>query len=62
MDVIAVYHSHPASPPWPSKRDLERNISEGVINFILSLAGPTPELRGWWLRATDYEPAEWEVV
>jgi len=61
IEMLAVYHSHPASSPLPSKRDLERNYSEAVINFILSLAGPTPELRGWWLRDAEYEPAEWEV-
>lgn len=63
IDLIAVYHSHPESPPLPSNKDLDRNFyGESVIHFILSLAGPTPELRGWWLRATDYEPAEWKVV
>ena len=62
LEVVAVYHSHPSSPPLPSKTDLERNYSEQVINFIISLAGPTPEVRGWWLRETDYEPAEWEVI
>lgn len=62
IEVIAVYHSHPSSPPLPSKKDLEWNYSEGVINFILCLAGPTPELRGWWLQEAAYEPAEWEVV
>lgn len=61
-DVLAVYHSHPTSPPVPSKKDLAQNYSEGVINFIVSLAGPMPEVRGWWLRATDFEPAEWDVV
>ncbi len=62
-DMIAVYHSHPISPPMPSKKDLERNFyGEALIHFILSLAGPTPELRGWWLRETDYEPAEWDMV
>ncbi|HEV8061942.1 MAG TPA: M67 family metallopeptidase [Gemmataceae bacterium] len=61
IDVIAVYHSHPSTPPIPSKKDLDRNYSEGVINFILGLAGPTPELRGWWLGATGYEEAGWGV-
>jgi proteasome lid subunit RPN8/RPN11 len=61
-DVIAVYHSHPTSPPAPSRKDLEQSYSEHVINFIISLAGPDPEVRGWWLREADYEPARWEVV
>jgi proteasome lid subunit RPN8/RPN11 len=62
IDVLAVYHSHPASAPVPSKKDLAQNYSEGVINLIVSLAGPVPEVRAWWLRATDYQPAEWELV
>jgi [CysO sulfur-carrier protein]-S-L-cysteine hydrolase len=62
IDVVAVYHSHPSSAPIPSRKDLERNYSEQVINFIISFAGPVPEIRGWWLRETDYEPADWEVV
>jgi proteasome lid subunit RPN8/RPN11 len=61
-DVIAVYHSHPASPPVPSRKDLEQSYSEQVINFIISLAGPDPQVRGWWLRESDYEPASWRLV
>src|SRR4051794_11260944 len=30
LDVLAVYHSHPTSPPVPSKKDLARNYSEDV--------------------------------
>ena len=62
IEVVAVYHSHPSTAPKPSKKDLERNYSEQVINFIISFAGPVPEIRGWWLREADFEPAEWEVV
>jgi proteasome lid subunit RPN8/RPN11 len=62
IDILAVYHSHPSSRPVPSKKDLESNYSEGVINFILSLSGPSPELLGWWLSSKDYESAEWSLV
>ena len=61
-DVLAVYHSHPASAPVPSRRDLERNYSEAVVNLIIGLSGGKPEVRGWWLTAEDYQEAEFQVL
>jgi proteasome lid subunit RPN8/RPN11 len=61
-DVLAVYHSHPASPPVPSRRDLEQNYSPGVVNVIIGLAADPPEVRGWWLRADGFDAADWEVL
>ena len=60
LDVLAVYHSHPTSAPVPSRRDLERNYSPEVVNFIISLKGTDPEVRGWWLTDRDYREAEWD--
>jgi proteasome lid subunit RPN8/RPN11 len=60
-DVLAVYHSHPASAPVPSRRDRERNYSEQVVNLIIGLAGGEPEVRGWWLTATAYREAAFEL-
>ncbi len=62
LDVVAVYHSHPTSAPVPSKTDLERNYSEDVVNLIVSLAQSPPLVRGWWLTATEYREAAWEVA
>jgi proteasome lid subunit RPN8/RPN11 len=61
LDYVAVYHSHPTSPPVPSKKDLARNFSDDVVNFIISLTTDPPLVRGWWLTATDYREAEWSV-
>jgi proteasome lid subunit RPN8/RPN11 len=61
-DVLAVYHSHPASAPIPSRRDLERNYSNGVVNLIIGLAGSEPEVRAWWLSASGYRDATFEVT
>ena len=62
LDVLAVYHSHPTSPPVPSKKDLARNYSPEVVNLIVSLTTTPPTVRGWWLTDVEYREAEWEVV
>ncbi len=62
LDVLAVYHSHPTSAPVPSRTDLARNYSPEVVNFIISLMGMEPQIRGWWLTDADYREAEWDCV
>ena len=59
LDVLAIYHSHPTSDPVPSRTDLERNYSADVVNFIVSLKGEPPLLRGWWLKGDGYRELEW---
>jgi [CysO sulfur-carrier protein]-S-L-cysteine hydrolase len=61
-EVLAVYHSHPTSPPIPSRKDLERNYSEQVVNLIISLQQTQPEVRGWWLTAAESREAGWEIT
>jgi len=59
LDVVAVYHSHPTSPPVPSKKDIASNYSDWVMNLIISLESGQPEMRAWWLFEGGFEPAEW---
>ena len=63
LAVLAVYHSHPTSPPVPSRTDLERNgMGDGVVCLIVSLASLPPLVRGWWWGETEYREAVWETI
>ena len=61
-EVLAVYHSHPTSPPVPSRTDLARAYWHGVVHFIISLRTSQPEVRGWWLSEGAYREADWQVM
>jgi proteasome lid subunit RPN8/RPN11 len=62
LDVVAVYHSHPTSPPVPSRKDLAMNYSPDVANLIVSLASSPPLVRSWRLHAEEYEEVPWDVT
>jgi proteasome lid subunit RPN8/RPN11 len=48
LEMAAMYHSHPATEPRPSKTDIELAKWPGAGYLIVSLADPkNPELRLW---------------
>ena len=52
---LAVFHSHPASPPRPSRTDVERiGLWEGRPYLILRV--DTGELAAWRIRDGEIEP------
>jgi [CysO sulfur-carrier protein]-S-L-cysteine hydrolase len=40
QEVLAIHHSHPATPARPSAEDIRLAVTPGVIYTILSLADP----------------------
>ena len=50
-EIIAIYHSHPASPAYPSATDVELAFWPDAVFLICSLADPQrPEVRGFRIR------------
>jgi len=61
-EVLAFYHSHPASQPVPSAKDVAGNHWGGtVVHLIVGLAGPEPDVRAWHITESGYEPAAWSL-
>ena len=48
QEMLAIYHSHPATPARPSAEDIRLALTPGVIYVILSLAAPkSPVIKGF---------------
>ena len=63
IEVLVIYHSHPASDPIPSKTDLANNTwGETAMHVIVGLAGKDASVRGWWLGEKDFQEAEIVVI
>lgn len=41
LEMLAIYHSHPASPARPSAEDIRLALTNGVLYVVLSLQRPT---------------------
>ncbi len=61
VEVLAVYHSHPTSEPIPSRRDIERNYAESVVNLIVGFTGELPSIRAWWIAGDVAKEADWDI-
>ena len=53
-ELGAIYHSHPDSPPLPSRADIEQHDYPGVLYLIISLSRKGPlELRGFHIHGRE---------
>jgi len=66
LDMIAIYHSHPDSPPLPSITDINRAFFPGTrdLNYpgvayvIVGLSGPSPDVRAYRIMSEGVENIE----
>lgn len=57
--LVAIYHSHPVSPPYPSATDARQAYYPDVVYIIVSLQDwDHPEMRGWYLVQGGVEGVE----
>src|SRR4051812_37472846 len=61
-EILAIYHSHPRWAAIPSQTDLRENHYGPVPRIIVSLLGPTPEVRAWRLDPESFEELPWRLV
>jgi len=60
--LLAVFHSHPATPARPSAEDIRLALTPGVLHVILSLADPCgPDLRAFAIQDGVTTPVPVEV-
>lgn len=62
VEFLAVYHSHPASAPVPSAKDVAGNHwGDAVVHLIIGLAGAEPDVRAWAIADGGAAETEWAV-
>ncbi|MBL8167219.1 MAG: M67 family metallopeptidase [Acidobacteria bacterium] len=57
--LLAIFHSHPRSPAWPSATDIELAYYPDAFYLIIALT-PQPALRGFRIR--NQQVTEIEIV
>jgi proteasome lid subunit RPN8/RPN11 len=58
-ELVAIYHSHTKSPPYPSQTDVNLAGWPESVYLIVSLAEPeAPQVRGYWIREGRITDAE----
>ena len=61
LELVAIYHSHPASAPVPSQRDRAENEYGEVAHLLVGFAGPVPEIGVWQITKDRCEAIEWVI-
>ena len=63
LEMLAIYHSHPASPARPSPEDIRLAFTPGVIYVIVSLQDSSePQIRGFTIDGEDVSESAVAVI
>ncbi len=63
LEMLAVYHSHPATPARPSEEDIRLARMPGISYVIVSLADfSAPEIRSFKISGGRVDPEEIQII
>ncbi len=62
LQIIGVYHSHPATPARPSEEDIRLAYDPEPVYVIVSLAGMEPAVRAYRIRGGAVEEENLTVI
>lgn len=53
LSMIAIFHSHPSSPAYPSAKDVSLAFYEDCVYIIVSLIEKEPVVKGYLIKGSD---------
>jgi [CysO sulfur-carrier protein]-S-L-cysteine hydrolase len=63
LDLLAIYHSHPGGPAWPSAIDVAKAYYPDVIQLVISLENQNhPRLAAFRISEGQVWPVNWAVT
>lgn len=62
LDLLAIFHSHVATAPWPSPTDVREAHHPGVVYVIVSLMSDAPDVKGFLIEKADWRDPQGEIV
>ncbi len=63
LEMLAIYHSHPASPARPSAEDIRLAFTDGVLYVVLSLQEPSePKVKAFNINNGAVSESELKIV
>lgn len=62
LSILAIYHSHPSTGPWPSSRDMESAFYRDCSYVIISMAEDIPRVRSFKIREDVFEEEVIELL
>ena len=62
LEILANYHSHPATPARPSVEDIRLAFDPNISYVIVSLAGEFPDIKSFKIRNGVVEKEEIQIT